>query len=64
MMSSSIMGSQVGTQMQQQLSRMSQIPLPPSMMSEELLSHPMRSFSHKLPSQLPVSSYIICFTDM
>ena len=56
MMSPWIMGSQTGTPMQQQVGRRSQMPLPSSTMSEELLSPPRRQFSHVMPPQLPVST--------
>ena len=58
MVSPWIMGSQAGTPMQQQMSRRSQMPLLPSLVSKELLSPPRRQLSHMMPPQLPVSSYI------
>ena len=57
-MSPWIMESQAGIPMQQQVSRMRQMPLLPSLVSEELLSPPRRQLSHMMPPQLPVSSYI------
>ena len=49
------MGSQAGTSMQQQMSRIRLMPPPPSIMGEELPSTSRRQFGHVMPLQFPVS---------
>ena len=56
MVSPGMMGSQAGTSMQQQMSRIRLMPPSPSIMGGEPPSTPMGQFGHVMPLQLPVST--------
>ena len=57
-----MMGSPVGTPMQQQVGGMRQMPPPPPMMGGGLPPLPRGQFGHMMPPQFPVSVFAILTT--